>query len=96
MDITGLVIQFSSGVAGGVLAGKLLKSLNFGLMGSALAGGIGGGIGVQTINGWLSLATLSAQGGIDVGMLAVQLAAGAVGGGAATALFGLLQRLASR
>jgi hypothetical protein len=96
MDITGLVIQFGSGVAGGLLAGKLLKGLNLGPLGNALAGSVGGGIGVQAINSWLGLAMLSAQGGPDLGTLAVQLAAGAVGGGAATALFGLLHRLASR
>jgi hypothetical protein len=96
MDITSLVIQFGSGAAGGALAGNLLKSLNLRLLGNALAGAIGGGIGVQTINSWMGLATLAAQFGTDPGTLARQLAAGAIGGGVVAALMGLLQRAASR
>jgi hypothetical protein len=96
MDITSLVIQFGSGAAGGALAGKLLKSFNLGPLGNLLAGAIGGGIGVQTINSWIGLAALAAQAGTDVGTLALQVAAGAVGGGVVTALMGVVQRVASR
>jgi hypothetical protein len=96
MDITSLVIQFGSGAAGGALAGKLLKSLNLGPMGNALAGAVGGGIGIQAINSWLGLAMLGAQPETDAGTLAFQIAAGGIGGGVVMGLMGLLQRVASR
>jgi hypothetical protein len=95
MDITSLVIQFGSGGAGGALAGKLLKSCKLGPLGNVLAGAFGGGIGVQTINSWIGLAA-AAQAGTDAGTLALQVAAGAIGGGAVTALMAVLQRMASR
>jgi hypothetical protein len=96
MEISSFVIQCGSGAAGGALAGTLLKGIGLGPLGDALAGAIGGGIGVQTINSWLGLAAVAPQTGIDLGTLALQLAAGGIGGAVTTALVGLLQRLASR
>jgi len=87
-----LIIQLIAGALGGTAAGKALEKLSLGTAGNAIAGLIGGGIGGQLL-GMLGGASAMAEGagGMDIGAIIGDLAAGGVGGGALMAIVGVIK-----
>lgn len=92
MDIVSLAVQLISGALGGNIAGTLLKSMNLGTVGNALAGIVGGSVGGQMLNSALGVSKVAASSGMDVGTVLSQIAGGGVGGGILMVVIGLLQR----
>jgi hypothetical protein len=90
MDL-GLLIQLISGIAGGNLAGSLLKEKSLGVLGNSLAGLVGGGLGGQILTALLGLGAAGAS-GPDLGSAIAQLAGGGVGGAVLTAIVGVLKQ----
>ena len=88
MDL-GLLIQLISGVAGGNVAGSLLKEKSLGALGNSLTGLVGGGLGGQIL---VTLLGLGASGGLDIGAIIAQLAGGGAGGAILTAIVGVLKQ----
>ncbi len=90
MDL-GLLIQLVSGIAGGNVAGSLLKEKSLGVLGNSLAGLVGGGLGGQILTALLGLGAAGAT-GLDLGSVIAQLAGGGVGGAVLTAIVGMLKQ----
>lgn len=90
MDL-GLLIQLVSGIAGGNVAGTLLKEKSLGVLGNSLAGLVGGGLGGQILMALLGLGAAGA-GGLDLGSVIAQLAGGGVGGAVLAAIVGALKQ----
>jgi hypothetical protein len=88
-----LLIQLASGALGGNLAGSLRRNLSLGTLGNSIAGAIGGGLGGTFIGPMLTggAAILGADGTIDLPALLALIASGGAGGGALTAIAGLIR-----
>jgi hypothetical protein len=94
--IVPILVQLIAGGAGGNVIGQIVKSLNLGPAGNTIVGAIGGVVGTWLagrIPGLDSLvgAAASTAGGLDMGALAGQGAAGLVSGGVLTAIAGLIK-----
>lgn len=90
-----ILVQLIAGGAGGNVIGQLAKNLSLGTTGNSIAGAIGG-LAVTWLAGKIpGLDTLvgaaSGAGGLDFGALAGQGATGLVGGGALTAIVGIIK-----
>ncbi|MEM9531529.1 MAG: hypothetical protein AAGA23_11465 [Pseudomonadota bacterium] len=93
MDLVPLIIQLVSGAVGGNAAGALLKNLSLGTVLNSVVGILGGGLGGQL----LGLLGISAGGGgMDIGSIVGQVAAGGVGGGALMAIVGLIKKAVAK
>jgi uncharacterized membrane protein YeaQ/YmgE (transglycosylase-associated protein family) len=90
MDL-GLLIQLISGLAGGNVAGSMLKDKSLGTIGNSLAGLVGGGLGGQILMALLGLGTDGAS-GLDLGSIIAQIAGGGVGGAVLTAIVVMLKQ----
>jgi len=86
-----LILQLVGGAAGGNLIAKLLKNLDLGPLGNTIIGLIGGFGGGQ-LAGLLGAST----GGTDIIPMLVSLLGGGVGGGALTAIVGLIKTLIAK
>ena len=89
--IVALVAQAVAGIAGGGVAGQVVKTAGMALLPKLLSGAVGGVAGGSLVGALLGGAAdpgVAAAGGLDVGALIGQLAGGAVGGGALTAIVG--------
>ena len=93
--IVPILVQLIAGGAGGNVIGQIVKSLNLGPAGNTIVGAIGGVVGT-----WLAgripgvdslVGAASTTGGLDMGALAGQGAAGLVSGGVLTAIAGLIK-----
>ena len=93
--IVPILVQLIAGGAGGNVIGQIVKSLNLGPAGNTIVGAIGGVVGTWLagrIPGLDSLVGAAAgTGGLDMGALAGQGAAGLVSGGVLTAIAGLIK-----
>src|SRR6266852_6462784 len=93
--IVGLIIQLISGAVGGNIAGAALKQYDLGTLGNSIAGVIGGGVGAQIIGalvGGGAGAEVAGAGGLDIGAIVGQVAAGGVGGAILLVIVGLIKR----
>lgn len=97
-----LIISLVAGALGGNAAGGLLKNLNMGVVMNSIAGIVGGGLGGQILGmiGADNLAeaagAVEAAGGLDIGSIVGQLAAGGVGGGALMAIVGVIKSMMAK
>jgi uncharacterized membrane protein YeaQ/YmgE (transglycosylase-associated protein family) len=98
MDIVNLIISLISGAAAGNLAGSLMSAKNLGIIGNTIAGLIGGGAGDFILKAMGVLASTSAAGmaggtgsEFDLSTILASIGAGGVGGGALTAIVGLIK-----
>ena len=92
--IVPLIVQLIAGGAGGNVIGQLAKRLSLGTAGNTIAGAIGGVAGTWLagmIPGLDTLVAGATAGGLDIGALAGQGAAGLVGGGLLTAIAGAIK-----
>ena len=93
--IVPILVQLIAGGAGGNVIGQIVKSLNLGPAGNTIVGAIGGVVGTWLAGRIPGLDSLvgaaSATGGLDMGALAGQGAAGLVSGGVLTAIAGLIK-----
>ncbi|MFM9938458.1 MAG: hypothetical protein ACKVP7_03050 [Hyphomicrobiaceae bacterium] len=93
MDIVSLLIQLVSGVAGGNVAGSLLKNLSLGSLGNSVAGLVGGSLGGAILNSSLGPSHVAALSNLDPGAIISQIAGGGVGGGVLMAIVGVLRQV---
>lgn len=95
-----ILVQLIAGGAGGNVVGQIVKSLNLGPAGNTIIGAIGGVVGTWlagTVPGLDSLVgAVASTGGLDMGALAGQGAAGLVSGGVLTAIAGLIKSRMAR
>ncbi|MFK7957625.1 MAG: hypothetical protein AB8B96_16115 [Lysobacterales bacterium] len=89
MDILPLIIQLVSGAVGGNAAGALMKNFSLGTVLNSVVGILGGGLGGQLL-GLLGIG--AGGGGMDIGSIVGQVAAGGVGGGALMAIVGVIKK----
>jgi hypothetical protein len=95
MDPASLIIQCLSGMAGGGLAGQLVRGLSLGSAGNALSGLVGGGLGVNAANALLGMTPVQAAravGNLDIPAIVAHAAGGGVGGIVMMTLVGLVVR----
>ena len=92
------IIGLIAGAVGGNAAGGLLKRLNQGTLINSIAGIVGGGVGGQVLSmvtgGAVDPAATDAAGGI--GPFISQIAGGAVGGGGALAIVGVIKNMMAK
>ena len=90
-----ILVQLIGGGAGGNVIGQLAKNLSLGTSGNTIVGAIGGLVVTWLAGRVPGLDTLvgaaAGTGGMDLGALAGQGAAGLVGGGALTAIAGIVK-----
>ncbi|HWV19945.1 MAG TPA: hypothetical protein VN036_02855 [Devosia sp.] len=90
-----ILVQLIGGGAGGNVIGQLAKNLSLGTSGNTIVGAIGGLVVTWLAGRIPGLDTLvgaaAGTGGMDLGALAGQGAAGLVGGGALTAIVGIVK-----
>ncbi len=91
-----ILVQLIAGGAGGNVIGQLAKNLSLGTAGNSIVGAVGGLAGTWLagmIPGLDSLvgAAATGAGGMDLGALAGQGAAGLVSGGVLTAIAGIIK-----
>lgn len=91
-----ILVQLIAGGAGGNVIGQLAKNLSLGTAGNSIVGAVGGLAGTWLagmIPGLDSLvgAAATGAGGLDLGALAGQGAAGLVSGGVLTAIAGIIK-----
>lgn len=91
-----ILVQLLAGGAGGNVIGQLAKNLSLGTAGNSIVGAVGGLAGTWLagmIPGLDSLvgAAATGAGGMDLGALAGQGAAGLVSGGVLTAIAGIIK-----
>jgi hypothetical protein len=97
-----LVISLIAGALGGTGAGRMLKDLDLGTAGNAIAGILGGGLGGQLLSMLTGGAVPAdagaavAGGGLDIGTIVQQVAGGGVGGAVLMAIVGLLKKQFAR
>lgn len=99
----GIIINLISGAVGGNVAGGLLKKFSMGPVLNSVMGIIGGGVGGQLMgmlggDGMTDAAGAVADvaGGMDVGALVGQFAAGGAGGGVLMVVVGLVKNMMSK
>ena len=92
MDIVTLIVQLVSGAVGGNIVGSQMKNFDLGGVGNSIAGILGGGVGGQILSALIpSLGAAAQSGGVDIGSIIGQIAAGGVGGGGALAIWGVIR-----
>ncbi len=93
-----LIISLIAGAVGGNIAGGVLKNMSLGTLGNSIAGIVGGGVGGQVITmlGGGATVASAASGGLDIGSIVTQVAAGGIGGAGALALVSVIKRLLSK
>jgi len=91
-----LVIQIMAGAVGGNAVASLLRHFNLGPLGNSIAGMIGGALGGQILNEFLtgSAGVVSSSAALEFGSLLTQIVGGAVGGGLLTAIAALIRQAA--
>ena len=92
--VTNLVIQIIFGILGGHAAAAATKEFNFGALGHTIAGAIGGilsGCFLQTIAGTLVTGTGDVMASNPVEQAVIQGLTGAVAGGIAVLLVGVIK-----
>lgn len=93
--IVPILVQLIAGGAGGNVIGQIVKSLSLGPAGNTIVGAIGGVVGtwlagrIPGLDSLVGAATTT--GGLDMGALAGQGAAGLVSGGVLTAIAGVIK-----
>lgn len=92
MDITTLLIQLVSGVAGSSILASSLKHLSLGGLGNVLAGLVGGALGGQVLGNALGTTRMTASTGLDPGIIVSEIAGGGLGGAVLLVVVGALQR----
>jgi hypothetical protein len=93
--LIGLIIQLVAGVAGGNAAGAALRNYNPGIVGSTIAGAIGGIGGGQLLQ--LLMPAISGEaGGLDLGATLGQIVGGGLGGVVLTFIAGLVKGMVAR
>ena len=90
-DLLPFILQLVGGAVGGNLIAKLLKNLDLGPIGNTIIGLIGG-FGGGRLAGLLGAST----GGTDIVPMVLSLLGGGVGGGALTAIVGLIKGLVAK
>jgi hypothetical protein len=92
--VIGLIIQLVSGAAGGNIAGSVLKQYDLGVVGNSIVGLIGGGVGAQVLGALLGTGAggAAAAGGLDIGAIVEQIAAGGAGGGILMVIVGIVKQ----
>ncbi|MGK7654745.1 hypothetical protein ACSQ76_20825 [Roseovarius sp. B08] len=94
-----LLISLIAGAIGGNIAGGLVRTLNLGFLVNSLAGTLGGAMGGQAL-GLMALGGLAQtaphDAALDPTALAIELAAGGLGGAACLLVAGLLRNLVAR
>ena len=86
MNVPALIIQLLSGIAGGNIAGSLLKKFSLGPIGNSIVGIIGG-----VLSGQLLGLGGAADAGLGLGGIVSNIAGGGVGGGVLMAIIGLIR-----
>jgi hypothetical protein len=99
MDVTTLLLQLLSGVAGGHVIANQVKSTDLGSAGNSLAGLIGGGIGGQILGNLLGMGGTNLDqdaGGPDLSSILGQIVTSGIGGGVMTLIMSWLTRATAR
>jgi hypothetical protein len=91
MNIVALLVQVVGGALGGIGTGKLVKSIDLGMVLNAVCGIIGGGLGGQILN-MLGIGVMP-SGSMDVTSILGNIASGGVGGGVLMAIVGFVKSL---
>lgn len=102
-QILAIIIPLISGAVGGNVVGALAKNLSLGTLWNSLAG-IVGGVGGSQLLGLLmgggtavaASAATTAAGGVDIGSILTQVAAGGVGGGVLMAIVGVVKSMMAK
>ena len=90
MDITSLIINLISDVAGGNAAGTAMPDKSLGTLGNSLAGLLGGGVGGTILQAIVP--ALAQGGGSDIGTIIGNIAGGGVGGGLLMILTSMIKK----
>jgi uncharacterized membrane protein YeaQ/YmgE (transglycosylase-associated protein family) len=90
-----LLISLLSGIVGGNIAGGLLRTYNMGVLVNSLAGIIGGGIGGKLL-AMAGPGALATGGGMGLGAILPQMAAGAFGGGVLLTIVAVVRNMMSK
>ncbi len=101
MDIMAIIIQVVSGLIGGNAVGAAGRGLSLGPIVNSVIGAIGGLAGGQIAGSLMGgagdlAATAEAAGGLDIGTILTQIAAGGLGGGALMAIVGIVKKMMAR
>lgn len=96
LDVTGLIVQLVSGLAGAHLVIRLIERLSLGRLGNAIAGMAGGVVGGQMMATVLDAGARVPIPASDVGSVVSQIAAAGVGGGLMTMAVALVRRCGTR
>lgn len=88
------IVSLLAGAVGGNVAGGVLKSINQGTVINSISGIVGGGLGLQILSmlGMGGVAADAAAGGLDIGALVSQVAAGGAGGAVVLAIVGFVRK----
>ncbi|WP_323769546.1 hypothetical protein [Antarctobacter sp.] len=94
-----LIIALISGALGGNAAGGLVKKIDQGTLINSISGIVGGGLG-GTILGMLGAPEMAGAageaGGLDIGAIIGQVAAGGAGGGVVLAIVSALRGMLAK
>lgn len=98
MDLLTTIISLVSGAIGGNVAGAAMPDKNLGTIGNTIAGLVGGGAGEFLLKALGVLATTATTGAtgethFDLTAILSSIAAGGVGGGALTAIVGMVKEM---
>lgn len=98
MDILNLIITLVSGVVGGNVAGAAMPDKSLGAIGNSITGLLGGGVGELVLRLLGIAATTAATGDatgsaahLDFASILSSIIAGGAGGGALTAIVGIIK-----
>lgn len=100
MEYASLIISLISGIAGGNIAGALMKDKNLGPVINSVAGFFGGGIGaaiLKAIEGAGHVGNAAAQGAaqvaptLDLQTIIADIASGGIGGGVLLAIVSVIK-----
>ncbi len=97
MDL-GLIINLVSGLAGGNMAGTLLKKYSMGPVVNSILGILGGGLGSKILGmlGMGAVAATGGDGGLDIMSIVSSLVSGGVGGGALMTIIGIVKGMLNK
>src|SRR5262245_14757019 len=93
MDLTSLIIQVVSGIAGGNAAGKGMQNYDLGPIGNSIVGAIGGAGGGQLLQVLMPALAGAAGGGLDLGSIVTQVVGGGAGGAILTIIAGVIKNM---
>jgi len=99
-QIIAIVIPLISGAVGGNVVGAVAKNLSLGTLWNSVVGLVGGIGGSQLLGmvmgGGTAAAASATTGGMDIGTIVTQIAAGGVGGGVLMAIVGVIKGMMSK